>query len=341
MEDKIKEIEAILQEGLSAHAFPGGQYALVYKDKIFINYFGLKSYEPKIENRGHEIYDVASLTKTIATTTLAHFLIYQGHFSLDTYVVGVLKDYPHKDVQIKDLMGHSSGLPADIQRASLLKNKQEVIDKLYDLDLVYKKGEKVIYSCAGYLLLGIFIETVMKKPLNILAEEIIFKPLNMVDTSYFPPLDRVVPTEYRDDPVFKGYLIGRAHDEKAFAMGNVAGNAGLFSTASDIAKYIQSILRQEFIFPNESIDLMFQSYIQKPDSQGVVIHRSLGWAKPPDDKNTIIMHTGYTGCNMWIDRKQEIGFVLLTNGVHPKRTQNNVFPYREKIYNIFQGGKEK
>ena len=120
----------------------------------------------------------------------------------------------------------------------------------------------------------------------------------MTDTSYRPDVNRAVVTECRDDKVYQGFLKGIVHDGLAFAQQGLSGNAGLFSTVGDIAKFIQNLI---------------------------------------NDINEIIFHTGFTGCNIVIDRKRKMGFVLLTNAIHPKREQNDIFKYRNKISQILFG----
>lgn len=336
MDDLIKQIDTIIEDGLNNKAYPGGQYALVSKDKVHISHFGYKSLDPLIKADGSEVYDVASLTKVISTSTLAHLLIYKGYMSYETYVIDILPDFPHKDIQIKDLLAHTSGLPAYIFRGDDLSTRKEVIKAIYQTKLVYQKNSKVVYSCVGFIVLGIMMEKIMNTPLDKLAEKYIFKPLKMNNSNYHANKDLAAPTEYRDDLVYKGYLVGKVHDGLAYAMQGVSGNAGLFSTASDLTKFVRAILNEEFIYPKEVIDKMFASYIRIQEEDGVY-HRSLGWAKPANDKDTIIYHTGFTGCMLVIDRKQKLGFIMLTNGIHPKREKNNVFPYRNKINKILFG----
>lgn len=330
---KTTEIDNIIQDGLNTKAFPGGQYALVFSHSITFKHFGVRDYISNEKTDGSEIYDIASLTKVISTSTLAHYLMYKGYFNLDTRVVDVLKDFPHKDIQIKDILAHTSGLPAYLVNGNDLTTREEVIETIKRTPLSYEKNTKIVYSCVGFIVLAHFMEALMNEPIDVLAKKYVFEPLTMVDTSYYPDLNRVVPTEYRDDKVYQGYLKGQVHDGLAFAQGGISGNAGLFSTALDIAKFIQNLINDTFIYPKEVIDLMFRSYIKKTEGE-TTLHRSLGWNKVDDDYDQIIFHTGFTGCNIVIDRKKKLGFVLLTNAVHPKREQNNIFPYRNRIFDL-------
>ncbi len=324
-----KMIQEVLMPGIKKD-FPGGQYCIVNKDEMVCGYVGYKQYEPLIENDGTEIYDVASLTKVVSTTTLVFHLIEQNKLSLDTKVSDILERFKHPDVSIYDLLIHSSGLPSDVPRSNTMKEKEDVLKVIYGADIIYEKYEKVIYSDMGYILLGEIIEKLSGKPIDELAREVIFKPLHMKDSSYKPNKERCAPTEYRDDNVYKGLLQGNVHDEKSFAMNGLSGHAGLFSTAKDIGLFIQSILNQRFVLSQETMDEIFKSRIIKEGRWGMS-NRSLGWDKPVKDIDKVIMHTGFTGCNMWIDLNLDLGFVLLTNGVHPKREMNNIFPFRAEI----------
>lgn len=330
----IEKIKELLLKGVKEKAFPGGQFCLVTKKEIKCEYFGYKSYEPLTLNDGSEVYDVASLTKVIITTTLIMSLIEKDKLKLETKVSQLLPRFKHQDITIYDLLIHSSGLPADVPRSNKIKSKEELFNLIYEFDTSYLKGEKVVYSDVGFILLGLIVEKLYGLPINEVANEVIFSKLKMNNSTYRPDVLKAAPTEKREDEVYSGYLTGLVHDEKAFIMNGLAGHAGLFSTAFDIGKFIQSILNNEFVLTNETVKEIFKTRIIKEGRWGLT-NRGLGWEKPTDDKDKIIMHTGFTGCNMWIDLNLQKGFVLLTNGVHPKREKNNVFPYRKKIREYF------
>lgn len=337
----IKRIKQLLEEGVSKKAFPGGQFSVITKSSIKTEYFGYKKYEPLTLCDGSEVYDVASLSKVISTTTLIMSLIEEGKLSLNTKVYELLPRFKHKDITIYDLLIHSSGLPADVPKSNQIKTKKELLNKIYEFDCSYKKGSKVVYSDVGFILLGLIIEKLYEASIDEASSNVIFKKLKMNDTSYRPDVLKAAPTEERSDRVYEGLLTGLVHDEKAFIMKGLAGHAGLFSTANDIGKFIQSILNNNFVLKEETVKEMFKSKIVKEGRYGLT-NRSLGWEKPTTDEDKVIMHTGFTGCNMWIDLNIGVGFVLLTNAVHPKREDNNVFPYRNKIRKFFirEGGKK-
>lgn len=341
----MDEINDLLRKGVALGHFPGASYAIVYRNgNIDFDVVGYKQLLPdRIKNTGREIYDCASLTKVISTTTMVMKLMEEGHISLDTHVSSVLPDFKHYDITVYHLMTHSSGLPADIRRAKTLVDKNDVLDRIYSYDLINPVGERVVYSDIGYILLGLMIEKITKKKLDRYAKEVVFDPLDMKDTSYHPDPERCAPTEYRNDDVYQGWLRGLVHDEKAFALGGVAGHAGMFSTARDIAKFILSILNNDGrVLKQESVNQLFPLQIRDDREDGTTLVRSLGWNKPTkggtagDHVNfeDTILHTGFTGCNVWIERSKGIGFVMLSNAVHPKRENNQIIKYRNKIGNM-------
>lgn len=332
-------IKDILQQGVENKDFPGGQFCFIKDGQILCDTVGFKQLEPiKIPNTGNEIYDVASLSKVLSTTILAHKLLEDGLWTLETKLKDVLSRFEHESITIKDLLIHSSGLKADIARANKLASKKQLIDKLYTESPYYEKGSMIVYSDIGFLLLGLAIEQTLEMPLDEAAYKYIFLPLGMNDTSYHPDTTRTAPTEFRSDEVFHGLLNGIVHDEKSYAMNGIAGHAGLFSTAKDISIFIKAILDNRFVLKRETILKMFEVEIEANDQFGKSKARALGYEKPSKDhvlyryQDEVIIHTGFTGCNMIINLNRQTGFVLLTNAVHPRRELNHIFSYRNQIY---------
>ncbi len=341
----FEEIRELLSKGVKNNHFPGASYAIVNKDGLLHSDFvGYKqTYPQKIHNQGNEIYDCASLTKVICTTTMIMKLIEENKLSLDSKVIVYLPMFKHQDITIYHLLTHTSGLPADIPNAKALRNKEDVVSKVFQFELINEVGKHIVYSDIGFILLGFIIEKITNKPLNEYAEEVIFSLLNMKDSSYNPIKELCAPTEYRDDEIYKGLLQGRVHDEKSYALNGISGHAGLFSTSKDIAKFILSILNNdELVLKKETVNELFILRETDTGKSGNLLVRTLGWDKPTKGGTAgdnvsfedTIVHTGFTGCNMWIDRKKGIGFVMLSNAVHPKREENGITKYRNKIGNI-------
>ncbi|VEU82114.1 serine hydrolase domain-containing protein [Acholeplasma hippikon] len=338
----INEIKKILEVGANAHHFPGGSFCVLYDGKIECDTVGVTDYVTKRPVTKDTIYDIASLSKVVSTTTMIMKLIEEKKLSLDSQIKDYVLGFRHEDITVYDLMIHSSGLPADIQRSNKLKSKEEVIEKALAADIIYPKHTKVVYSDIGYILLGLVIENITKKPINEYADEVIFHPLNMNETSYRPNKEKTAPTEFREDEVYHGLLQGMVHDEKSFACEGLSGHAGVFSTARDLARFIESILNEKFVINNDLLNELFKNRINYVSEDNIEMNRALGWQKPYkngyfgenyDFENTI-GHTGFTGCNMIIDRKHKLGFILLTNAVHPKRNLNQIFSYRKEIAKV-------
>jgi CubicO group peptidase (beta-lactamase class C family) len=347
----MKAIDDILNGVIKEGSLAGASYAIVhvsgYMEIKTLGYF--QTHPKKIKNKSSVIYDVASLTKVISTTTMIMSLIEGGRLSLKSKIKDILDRFIHPEITIYHLMTHTSGLPADIPRAKTLKSKDEVLDKVFSAPLISPVGETIVYSDIGYILLGLIIEKITGRSLDEVSQELIFKPLGMKHTGYHPKASTCAPTEYRNDDVYQGYLQGLVHDEKAFAMGGEAGHAGLFSTTKDIARFMLAILRKEFVLSNHTLDMLFMAQEKRVLPNENVLIRALGWDKPTmmssagsmvsfDDT---ILHTGFTGCNMFMDRKAGVGFVLLSNDVHPSRETKSILKLRHEIANLVMSKREE
>ena len=347
----ISEIKGLLKRGVEQSDFPGAAYAIIYKDgTIYSDFVGYKQILPnKILNKGNEIYDCASLTKVISTTTMIMKLIEEKKLSLETRVQEIIPHFIHQDITVYHLLTHTSGLPADIARAKALIDREDVLGRIFKFELINKVGSKIVYSDIGFILLGLMIETITKKTLDEYSHEVIYGPLEMIDTSYSPVKERCAPTEFRDDEIYKGLLQGLVHDEKSFALKGQSGHAGLFSTPLDISKFILSFLNNdEKILKKATVDSLFPKREEDINKNNTLLIRSLGWEKKTKGSTSgdntsfenTILHTGFTGCNMWIDKLAGVGFVLLSNAVHPKREENGIKKYRNMIGSIIIAPKE-
>ena len=342
MNKRDSKLHDVINDAINNGAFPGCSYGIVTSASNYFGVLGNKALVPQIEkNTKDVIYDLASLSKVIATTSAIMLLLEKNELKLSDYVTSYLPCFPHGDVQILDLLIHSSGLKADIPKADTLKTKKDVVDKIIESELIYKKHQKIVYSDIGFITLALIVEKITNQTLDKYLKDNLFDPLEMWDTGYNPKeIDRCAPTQYRDDSVYQGMLKGKVHDEKAFALGGVAGHAGLFSTHKDIAKFIKMILdngvyKGKRIFKNSTIDLLYKKQLSALDLSDKLLCRTVGWDTvgiPSSSGNytsqNTILHTGFTGTNVFIDRDNRIGFVLLTNRVHPSRDNLLIGKYR-------------
>ena len=334
----INEIEQILLDAVNDGAFPGANYAVVTKNKVWMGSVGNKELYPSIiPNSIDTIYDMASLTKVVCTTTCLMQLVEKGLLRIFDPVSRYFDKFKFTNITVWNLMTHTSGLPEGIAGPKDKLSEADVWDKIFAIEeLLFKPGTKIVYSDINYILLGKIVEILSGIPINEYAKKNVFEPLEMNDSRYLPvDKERCAATEYRDDATMTGYVKGEVHDETAYAMNKVAGHAGLFSTVKDCSNFIKMILNDGMfndkkILSKITIDELFK--VQVKEYNGVEVlpkARNLGWqTKDPASsagelisENTIL-HTGFTGTNMFIDRDNEIGFVLLTNRVHP--TRNNL-----------------
>jgi CubicO group peptidase (beta-lactamase class C family) len=305
----------------------GSQEALVH-----LHPFGRLTYDadaPAVT--ADTIYDLASLTKVVATTTMAMILVDEGRLDLDRPVREFLPGFqgPGKEaVTVRHLLSHSSGLDAiTLLFKEDVRGKSAYVERLQTENLVYPTGSRSLYSDIGIILLGGILERVAGQPLEAFARERIFEPLEMRETMFNPPaelLPRIAPTE--PDPWRGRMLRGEVHDENAFAMGGAAPHAGLFGTAGDLARFAQMMLNGgtlggRRIVSRETVEL-FTRRAGIPDSD-----RALGWDTKSAEGSAAgtlfssrsFGHTGFTGTSMWIDPERQLFVILLTNRVHPTR----------------------
>lgn len=350
-------LEKLILEAIEDGAFPGANYYLI-ADKDYYGSLGLKSHIEKTKNNLDTIYDMASVSKVVSTVTSIMLLLEQGKLRLYDTVSSYLPRFRHRNITIWDLITHTSGLKADVIAAAKIRSKEELLVQIYHSDLVYETNSKIVYSDIGFMLLGFIIEQVSGMGLDEFAKKNIFEPLDMVDTCYNPvDLDRCAPTEMRDDELYHGYLRGKVHDEKGYILGGVAGHAGVFSTVKDLSNFIKMILNDGLhngkrFLSKASIEKLFTPQVE--EKNGISLNneiRTIGWILGGSwpscgdlaSKGTI-HHTGYTGTNIFIDRKNKIGFTMLANRVHPTRDNIKIIPFRAKLGNYiishFEGYKK-
>lgn len=330
-------------ENCVGDVFPGCVYALIDpENNVRIKEFGhAEIIDRKRKMLDNTLFDLASLTKVIATTTSVMILIERGKLSLNTLVKDIFPDYKYEKITIKHLMTHTAGYPPEPNYDGSM-NKDDMINLLLNTDSSPESFEKsVVYSDVGFMILGIIIDKITGS-FKRFAEENIFKPLEMKDTSFEPDnisLNKFASTELC--PLRKHIVTGVVHDEKSYLMGGTAGHAGLFSTAKDLSKFVIMILdngiyNQNVIISEKSINIMSKCW-----TLGLNETRGLGWITKGSYKamgdlssDQAIFHTGFTGTSILIDREYKTGFVLLTNRVHPTRKNVKIVKQRTNINNI-------
>ena len=344
----LNESFDIIYTAISDSIFPGAQLFVSKGDKILINKsFGNHTYEKDSKIITNEsIYDVASLTKVLSTTPVAMKLIQKKLLSLDFYLSDFYPEFNSgnkKEVTIRHLLTHSSGLPAYVEyyKINSINPELDIINDIVNLDLEYIPDEKMVYSDLGMILLYDIIKKVSNSDLDKLSNKYFYKPFNMINT-YFNPIndDIVVPTEY--DKHYRMKLIkGEVHDENAYILNGVSGHAGLFSNSTDIGTFSKFFLNEGVLLGRRYLkkDLIrtFTSKTKNP----VNSDRALGWDTPSDRGSSAgdyfstgsYGHLGFTGTSLWIDPNEEIIIVFLTNRVYPTRNKNGMYNVRRNLHN--------
>lgn len=331
--ERLAKIDHIVERGIAAGGYPGAAVVVGRRGAaVWEKGFGKLSWEtgsaPVVADR--TIYDLASLTKVIGATTALMVLYDQGKIRLDDPVSQYVPAFSggEKDqVTLRMLLEHRSGLPAGRDLWRIAHTPEEARDAVISTPLVCHPNECYEYSDLGADMLGFVVEAASGQRLDEFLEQHVFSPLGMTDT-FFRPADslraRVAPTEVAPP---RGYpLQGEVHDENAYALGGIAGHAGLFSTASDLAIFAQMMLNGgEFNGVHIVADSTVALFTKREPGAGT---RALGW-DTCNDKGSCGQylgedaygHTGFTGTSLWIDPDRDMFVVLLTNRVHEARAK--------------------
>jgi CubicO group peptidase (beta-lactamase class C family) len=329
------DVLSVLRDSVQDRIFPGAVAGLISRnDEIYIP-FGRDTYDPIARPLSDaSIFDVASLTKVLATTTAIMQLVERKQLALQDRAfnfVPQLRRVSKDQITIFQLLAHTAGFPGGEPLSRHLKSRDEIVDSICSIELSYLPGTGRIYDDLGYILLGLIVESITGLTLDRYCQKEIFEPLGMSETMFAPPealLGRVVPTEIDADR--GGLLRGIVHDERAYLMGGVAGHAGIFTTARDLGKFSRSMMGHDkgalaAILSTASVTLMWSRQWQ--DSEG---EYGLGWDRlRPSYMNGIddsgaVGHTGFTGVSLVISPKRGLAMILLSNRVHPVRSSTSL-----------------
>lgn len=337
-------LQRLIRRFIELQAFPGASLAVGYREKLLVcrGYGRLDYTSTSPAANLNSVYDLASLTKVVCTTTLVMQACEGGVVDLDDRLGRYFPEFLAGDkgqVALKHLLAHSSGLPAHVPLYAHAGGKEDILRRILDTPLEYRPGSRSLYSDLGFILLGAVVERACGKSLDKLAQEQIFHPLGMRRTCFHPPSDwmpRIAPTEM--DPWRKRLLRGEVHDENACAMGGVAAHAGLFGTAADLAVFCQALLNggiynHRRIVKRSTLETFTQRQAHPSESS-----RALGWDTPSPNSSAgsrlspqSYGHTGFTGTSLWIDPRRRLFIVFLTNRVHPSRENNTIQLARRQV----------
>lgn len=343
----LAAVDAAMLAMIDAGQMPGGALWIEQLDRAsYHRAYGQRALLPAPEGLDEAtIFDAASLTKAVITAPLVQLLRERGLLEIDAPLQRYLpecRDTPgYAQISLRMLLTHCSGLPAGLPREPAWAGPEAALRLACSQILTAPPGTLFRYSDINFILLGLLVERVSGRPLQLLAREALLEPLGMADSGYVPLLRfapaRIAPTQRLDSGQV---LRGEVHDPTARRMGGVAGHAGLFTTTADLARYARMLLAGGLatngrrVLSEDSVALM--STPQSPPALGTA-RRGLGfdidtpYSRPRGTlfPKTSFGHTGFTGCVLWIDPGSRSFYVLLSNRVHPGRPTNLLPLYEE------------
>ena len=338
---------AVIRHGIAERAFPGAALAVTYRGSLIASQgFGRFTYdEGTTAVRADTVFDLASVTKVIATTAVAMLLYERRRLKLDSRLANFLPQFvsltprhqraAREAVTIRMLLAHSSGLPAYEKLFQFAQSREELVRAALTTRLVSPPGTRAEYSDIGFILLGEVLARQGDLALGLFARQEIFTPLGMTRTRFNPPPEwkcEIPPTE--DDRTFRKRIIqGEVNDENAYVMGGAAGHAGVFSSASDVARFAECMLRGGApLFEPATVKL----FAHPP----ACTSRALGWDTPSQPESSAgsrfsqasFGHLGFTGTSLWIDPGRQLSVTLLTNRTWPDRTSQVIKQVRPMVH---------
>jgi uncharacterized protein YbbC (DUF1343 family)/CubicO group peptidase (beta-lactamase class C family) len=332
-------LDPLMDKAVADGNMPGGVLLVGHNGHmVYRKAFGQRSLEPTREPMTVDtVFDLASLTKCIATTTSIMKLMEDGRVRLNDPVAAYLREFGQngkQDITIRELMTHYSGLAPDLDLTVPWTGRATAFSMAMQQKPANPPGTRFVYSDINFEVLGFIVEKVSGMPLNEFAAKNVFEPLGMKHTRFLPPdswKPMIAPTQYDEQG---NMLRGVVHDPTARRMGGVAGHAGLFSTAGDLAIFAQGLLNGSRVLSRESIEKM--STPQTPANAASL--RGLGWdidSPFASNRGELLPvgsfgHTGFTGTSLWIDPVTDTYIILLTNSVHP-RAGRSVVSLRSRI----------
>ena len=326
-DQRLSVVDAIVRDAIRDREIPGAVVLIGHNGQVaYRKAFGHRALEPRLEiMTADTIFDIASLTKVVATTTAVMQLVEDGKIRVNDPVAKYIPEFAQnekEDITIRQLLTHFSGLTEDLDLTEHWQGRDTAFKMAYAQKTVYPPGSRFLYSDINFIALGALVERVSGTTLDQYCEKNIFRPLKMTHTRFLPPATwkaKIAPTEYDEDNTM---LRGVVHDPTARRMGGVAGHAGLFSTADDLSKFALALLNGGPVLPPLVVEKMTTP--QQPPTAQVL--RGFGWdIDSPFSTNRGDLlpvgsfgHTGFTGTSLWIDPTTETYIILLTNAVHPR-----------------------
>ncbi|MCI0354988.1 MAG: beta-lactamase family protein [Acidobacteria bacterium] len=335
---------AVLEQGITERAFPGASVAVTHEGKLValkgLGRFTYESESPRV--CAETVFDLASVSKVVATTAMAMILYERGQLDLEAPVAGIIPEFASDDarrrtVTLRMLLAHSSGLPAYQRLFEKAPTRDALLRAAFALPLEADPATRAEYSDIGFMVLGEALERIAGVGLDSFCRREVFGPLGMAHTTFRPPAawkQQIPPTV--DDRDFRRRIVqGEVHDENASVLGGVAGHAGVFAPAADVATFAHVMLsgRAPVLRP-ETVALFTRRQTSPAGTS-----RALGWDTPRSPSQSgqhfsarSFGHLGYTGTSLWIDPERRLSVTLLTNRTWPDRSSQRIKQVRPQFH---------
>jgi CubicO group peptidase (beta-lactamase class C family) len=334
----------ILQQGVAHRAFPGASVAVTHRGRLVaLKAFGRFTYEsdsPAVTPTS--VFDLASVSKIVATTAMTMILYERGLLDLEVPMAAVVPEFASDDPRRREitlhmLLAHSSGLPAYEKLFLRARTKDELLVAAFSTPLAADPGTGADYSDIGFIVLGVALERMADETLDHFCQHEVFGPLGMTRTAFNPPpawRAAIPPTV--DDTTFRSRVIqGEVQDENASVLGGVAGHAGVFSTAEDVAMFAHAMLSGGRPLVRPETLALFTRRESAPEGTS----RALGWDTPSSPSQSgkyfsgrSFGHLGYTGTSLWIDPERQLSVTLLTNRTWPDCRNDAIKEVRPRFH---------
>ena len=341
-------LRVVLQRAVADSAFPGAYAAVGTRDGVIaeLGVGRLDAADATVPS-ATTIWDLASLTKVVGTTSAMITLVGTGRVALDSPVVRYLPEWRApgaRQITVRHLLSHNAGLPAWRALYKEAETREEALGQLFLTGPDTVPGVRHVYSDLGFILLGQLVERVTGQRLNTYDQRAVFGPLGMRETGYLPPASkraRIAPTEV--DPWRQRHIRGEVHDENAARLEGVSGHAGLFSTGRDLTRFARmylgwGALEGVRVFDSATV----AAFIRVQDT--TVSRRALGWETPTGGNSAgrrmspvAFGHTGFTGTSLWMDPARGVFVLLLTNRVNPTRENRKIGGVRMALADAVAG----
>ena len=343
-DERFARAFAILQQAISERAFPGCSVSVLHGGKLVARKgLGRFTYDPNSPAvEAETIFDLASVSKVVATTPMAMLLYERGQLDLEAPVTSLLPEFagddPRRDeVTVRMLLAHSSGLPAYERLFEQARTREELIRAALAMPLTADPGTRAEYSDIGFIILGELLARLADEPLDRFCQREVFGPLGMARTCFCPPPSwraQIPPTV--DDRTFRQRVVqGEVHDENASVIGGVAGHAGVFAPAPDVALFAYAMLNGgRPILRPDTLALFTRRQSSPPGAS-----RALGWDTPSQPSQSgrhltpsAFGHLGYTGTSLWTDPELQLAITLLTNRTWPDHSNQAIKQIRPRFH---------